>query len=253
MHQHSEFFQTVKEEDFKMKTYQDFLNRKQPYGTRELKDGEFSEVPRVMVDEPLRNAPFIMNRRNRNLNEQSQSVDFNGCIADPMDPTQTMSYYTAREVWSRDQRATFDGFSVVLPNTPEPITNISGKDYYLVAITINQCVNRHQTTFYNNRRNDFSIQLNSECLGEILSLGSPLWSLNTTQSGIYIFALSEKPIVTYRGKNKSVFSSGGVIAMNVAADLKNPKTGEDLQIEILSPQALKTIEKWRKEATNNAI
>lgn len=236
-----------------MKTYQDFWSRKQPYGTRELKAGEFLEEPAIRVDEPLQNALFIMNRRNINLGHQAQSVDFDGCAVDPMDPDETMTFSTARKVYCDDYRATFDGFSLVLPNIPAPITTVNGKDFFLVAITINDCILKTQRTWFTNRENSYDIELTPKCKADLISLGSPLWSFNTTLSGIYIFALNQRPINNYHGVNKSVFSSGGVIAMNVPQDLKDPKTGKDLQIEILKPQAIKTIEKWRKEALSNDI
>ena len=87
----------------------------------------------------------------------------------------------------------------------------------------------------------------------MISLGNPFYGISPTEKRNYFFGLSECPIKPFKNKNISIFSYGGVIAIGSSYHPNYDETGIESEIKILTPEALKTIEIWRKEAANNDI
>jgi len=238
-----------------MKTYRDFLNTRVTAGYRGLlRDGEFHQQSEMRVEEPLQNGEYIMNRRNICLGDEPHTVDLSGFEVDPLLALhQTMHHNTAKWVYLDGKSSCYDGVSLVLPNAPKPITQIDGKDYFLVAgLYKNSCKINFEWNYAANELS-YAATLSDIFLADMVSLGNPLYGLSPTGKRNYFFGLSEYPITPFEDKHKSIFSYGGVIAIGSTYHIDYKKTGVESKIKILSPSALKLIEKWRKETLSNDI
>jgi len=238
-----------------VKTYQDFLNTKVTAGYRGLlRHGEFHQQSEMRVEDPLQNGEYIMNRRNVCLGEEPHTVDLSGFEVDPLTAFhQTMSHSTAKWVYLDGKDSTYDGVSLVLPNTPKPITQIGGKDYFLVAGLYKDSCKTKLHWDYADQDFHFTKSESELFLADMASLGNPLYGLSPTGKRHYFFGLSGHPIAPFEDKHKSIFSYGGVIAIGSTYHNGFDEAGIESEIKVLPPSALKLIEKWRQEATNNAI
>ena len=237
-----------------MQTYQDYSNTPKTYGPcRQLRKGEFYRSPEMRVEAPLQNCCYVMNRRNVFLGYEPQPVDLRGFEVDPMIPHKTMDHRTAMWAFLNDGGSSYDGVSLVLPNTPIPVTKIDGKDYFLVAGIYENSTKHIKTLNYQDQELYHHIELSKIFLADMISLGNPFYGISPTEKRNYFFGLSECPIKPFKNKNISIFSYGGVIAIGSSYHPNYDETGIESEIKILTPEALKTIEIWRKEAANNDI
>jgi hypothetical protein len=212
----------------------------------------------MFLEELLKKCEFVMNRRNTNINCEPQPVDLNGFAIDPLATVDrlfnhSMNYTAAKYIFLVDGRASYDGVSLVLPSIPKPVTQIDGKDYFLVAgLYKNSSKVRYEWDYEASSRRYF-ITESEIFLADMASIGNPLYGVGPTGKSNYFFGLCEHPIAPFEDKDKSIFSFGGVIAIGSSYHNDYEETGLDTEIRILPPSALKLIEKWRQEATKNAI
>ncbi|QWD20230.1 hypothetical protein G6689_02375 [Polynucleobacter paneuropaeus] len=216
--------------------------------------GEFLRGPEIILEHPLQKGMFIMNRRNKVAGEEPVSVDLYGDQVNPLEsPHEQMVYDVARGIFLDDARTTFDGISIIFQNIPKPIISINNIAYYLVGgIYKNSCKSEMRWDI-ESKSQYFTTNLSNEFLADMNSLGNPLYGLSPTGMRNYFFGLSEHPIAAFEDEQKSIFSSGGVIAIGTSYHPRYEATRVETQIKILPPSALKLIEKWRQEAGNNVI
>ncbi len=232
-----------------MQTYQDYKKLPPPQGYRgPLRKGEFYFPPEMWLEDTLQNCAFIMNRRNIRTGYEPQPVDLCGQETNPMDPSKTMSWQNARDIFQIDGLSTYDGVSLVLPSIPSPIKSIDGIDYYLVAGLFKNCIEHKKIWDPKYHQFDYELNLSSAFQADMISLGNPLWGISPTQKSAYFFGLSQKPVETLKNKDKTIFSYAGCIAIGITNQPDYRLTGIDKDVSILSPKALKVIEKWRQEA-----
>jgi hypothetical protein len=242
-----------------MKTWDQYIKAPLTGGYRgPIRPGEIFIKPELLVEPPLQNCLFVMNRRNKNVDLEPQPVNLEGFDIDPLlAPNRLMSDFMditgVRYVFLDDNYSTFDGVSLVLPNDPKPVIEIDGKKLYLVAgLYKNSCKSRTEWN-YEKKVPQFFTTLSEAFKADMISLGNPLYGLSPNGKRNYFFGLSEYPIAPFEDKDKFIFSYGGVIAIGRSYHDEFEETGLDTEIRILSPSALKLIEKWRQEATNNVI
>lgn len=219
-----------------------------------LREGEHLRRTEILLEEPLQQSLFVMNRRNKLPGQEPIPVDLLGAETNPLtNPDQTMCYETARGIFLHDAHTSYDGISLVFPTTPKPIITRNGKGYFLVGgLYKNSC----KTNLYwdNTSQSQYEwTDLNDEFKADIVSLGNPLYGLSPTMERNYFFGLSEYPIISFEDDKKSIFSAGGVIAIGSSYHPNYDATGIESEIKILPSSALKLIEKWRQEAINNAV
>ena len=217
-----------------------------------LRKGEYLRGPEILLEHPLQNGVFVLNRRNRKLGEEPTTVNLDGGEMNPLDnPNETMCFEAARGIFLRDAHTSYDGISLVLPTIPKPITEINGKSYFLVGgLYKNSC--KTSLHWDNTSQSQYELtNLTSRFKADMVSLGNPLYGLSPTMARNYFLALCEYPIQPFEDEDKSIFSNDGVIAIGTTYHPNFEETGIESEIKILSPSALKLIEKWRQEAKKN--
>lgn len=242
-----------------MRTWKEYINAPLTGGYRgPLRKGEFYRRPDLFLESLLKNCDFIMNRRNKNVDLEHQPVDLDGFEIDPLlaldgNLSPCLSLASVRYIFLDDNYSTFDGVSLVLPNNPKPVVEIGGKYYYLVAGLYKNSSKIRFDWDHTSRERTFTATLSETFQTDMISLGNPLYGISPHGKGNYFFGLSERPVAPFEDKYKSIFSYGGVIALGASYQPDYEETGIDREIRILSPSALKLIEKWREEATANVI
>jgi hypothetical protein len=220
-----------------MITWEEFKSRNKNYGSRKFDSDDVYFRTWPFIDHPIDQGQFIMNQRQGwNSWKQPQAVDLSGSPVDPMNESETRSHHRVQNTLIIDDWATFDGFSLVLPNEPSPIY-IQEKPFYLVVGIHNECRKKSFST----PEQCFYSEASVEWIADHISLGKPSYGLNPNNKGYYWIAYHDKPIEP-RFKDKSVvFSYGGLVA------LTNFLKEKDDLIRPLSGLALKTLNTWSQE------
>ncbi|MBT8541219.1 hypothetical protein G6722_07740 [Polynucleobacter paneuropaeus] len=167
--------------------------------------------------------------------KQSCSVDLTGNMINPMDEIEMLTHEYAIAAWMIDDRATFDGFSLVLPLEPKPIL-VKGKELYVVVGIHNGCLKHPRDV---DQDDAWEATSSPEWIADWISLGKPHCGPNPRVTGMYWIALHHEPVSPRFKSNNTVFSYGGVVALTQMED--------EGDIRLLSLDALKTLNTWSKD------
>lgn len=220
-----------------MHDWNEFKRRQKNHRSRQHFHGQRLIEPHPYgVAESLKQCQFVMNQKNSwNPSKQPCSVDLAGNMINPMDEIETLTHEFATAAFIIDDRATFDGFSLVLPLVPKPIL-VKGKELYLVVGIHNACLKLSQDL---GQGSFWEATESPKWTADWISFGKPHYGPSPMLDGMYWIALHHEPISPrFKGHN-TVFSYGGVVALT--------ENDREAQIKLLSPDALKTLNTWSKD------
>jgi hypothetical protein len=214
--------------------FQEFFNTNKPYISRWGKNHQIS-TPDYSIPQPLEQCQFVMTRVDRN--KKSFPVDMWG---KPVDPKiyGTALFSEARPLWVDGSDAYFDGYSVALPDVPNPVyLNVIDKELYVVAGVYENCVTRVGN----------KLSFSNELTADWISLGKPTRCLLPSKTGVCWIGLSSEPIQGGIKRDKQIDSRDFIVPItNFIIDPEDDKECDDWDpqsIKLLPPNAQQIINK----------
>ena len=180
-----------------MYNWNKFWNTQRAYGSRwNSRDGSFGR-PDYLIATPLEQCRFVMtqldaNKKSFPVDMWGNSIGLNQCG--------TLNHYYATQFWLEGQGEYFDGYSIVLPNEPNPVLVI-GHEYHVVGGVYENCVN------WNGRDCTFS----TEFIADRIALNYPLMWFTPNRKGMCWAGLSTTPIIGGSSTSKKISSFDLVI------------------------------------------
>lgn len=197
-----------------------FKTERKPYTRWKSDDLSFSR-PNYGIPRPLEQCQFVMNQMTKN--NQVIPVGMWGEAID-LDKHNTLNFNLTRQFWIEGHGEYFDGYSLVLPETPSPL-KFNDQQLYLVVGIHENCVSQKDSFYHFS--NDF--------LATWLSLGEPIIWFTPSRTGICWAGLHPMPITG--GKTEFLH----ITSVDIALPITNFFEPDDETLKILPNNADITI------------
>lgn len=216
-----------------MYNWNQFWNTQKTYGSR-WKSGDRSfGRPDYLIATPLEQCRFVMTKLD--ANKRSFPVDMWGNSV-RSSQYEALSHHYATQFWLEGQGEYFDGYSIVLPDEPNPVL-LDGHEYHVVGGVYENCVNWHGR----------DCTLSTEFIADRIALNYPLMWFTPNRKGMCWAGLNATPIIGGASNSKKISSFDLMIPITSCLARDKVTADFDDGVDFLVPlprNADQVINKW---------
>lgn len=192
------------------------------------------ETPDLPMPDALKWCRFVMTRVDGN--QKTFPVDVRGNRVDPK-TYGTASLQEARSLWRAGQNSCFDGYSMVLPGSPESVyVHEVDEEMFIVAGVYENCVTITEK----------NAKFSNGFMADWISLGEPAHCFLPSRTGLCWIGLSLQPIVGGIKGSKQIDSTNLIVPITDFFINEGDELGDNWKsppIKVLPPNAQQIINK----------